>query len=188
MRNATRKLAPVALGLALMPGLAVALDPSAKQAVCDEIQQSARNAASTAVQVYSPKTSPTNVFNQATQACLEVIVQYNKIPMGMINIGVLQPLLQQLGRDLVTKSCNAAKDRFQQTLNEALADQGLRYSNGNLTYSGSGGSISTNGSGVNVSGSNDYLGTVNGSANADGSGSVNSSNSGGLLNWGGDKP
>lgn len=169
---------------------ALALDPATKQAVCNEIQQSAAGALETAIKVYVPKRNPSRTFDDATKACLQLIVQYNKIPMGMLNMGALQPILQKLGEDLLMKECSAAADRFNRTLNEALAERGLSYSGGNLSYSGTIdgvqiGASTAGGGSVNVNGNNGYLGNVTGNASGNGTGSVGSSNTGGLVNWGG---
>ncbi|RRU72226.1 hypothetical protein EGJ89_10485 [Stenotrophomonas maltophilia] len=163
---------------------AAALDPQEKNAQCDALRDSASKAVERAIAVYVPKQNPSRTFTDATKMCLQVIVQYNKIPMGMIDMGIMQPILRQLGEDLLMKECSAAADRFNQTLRDALGERGLSLVNGQLQYSGNVGGVSVNagvganGGTVTASGSG-----VTGSANTNGDASVKKS--GGLLNWGG---
>lgn len=188
-----RRMLPGLLAFALTAFSAVpamALDAAAKQAVCNEIQQTAAKALETGIKVYVPRQNPSRTFNDATQMCLKLIVQYNKIPMGMLNLGALQPILRQLGEDLLTKECSAAANKFNSTLNQALAERGMSYTNGQLSYSGTIdgvtiGASTANGGTVNVNGNGGVLGNVTGNANGNGTGSVGSSGTGGLVNWGG---
>lgn len=168
-----RKLAAVAVAVALAAMVyqppAYALDAAAKQAMCDEIQKSAQDAMTKNIQVYSPRTDPSATFNAATKTCLDLIVEYNKIPMSFVRIEALQPILQQLGKQLLTKTCQAAQAQFEKTLKDALASNGLSYSNGQVSYTGSAGNLGT------------------GTVSVDADGNVNTSGSGkagGLLNIG----
>ncbi|MBB3923841.1 hypothetical protein [Xanthomonas arboricola] len=168
-----RKLATIAVTVAMVTmfynSSAYAMDAASKQAICDEIQKSAQDALTKNVQNYSPRIDPSDTFNSATQSCLDLIVQYNKIPMSWVRIEALQPILQELGRQLLTKSCKAAQAQFERTLKNALAENGLSYSGGQISYS--------------TSSSNYGSGTVS----VDSSGNVSTSGSGtagGLLNLG----
>ncbi|MGX9960654.1 hypothetical protein ACW0US_18050 [Xanthomonas euvesicatoria] len=171
MRRHYQIVAGMGLAVLLYHVPAQAMDAATKQAICDEIQKSAQDALKKNVENYTPRTDPSTTFNTATQACLNLIVQYNKIPMSWVRVEALQPILQELGRQLLTKSCDSAKAQFEKTIKDALADNGLTYntSTGSVSYSAY---------------SSDY---GSGSVSVDTSGNVTTSGSGtagGLLNVG----
>lgn len=147
------------LGLALMLplGSAMALDPSSTQAYCNAVKQAALDAQKNYVKTYTPQQDPQQVFDDSTLSCMSNIASFS-VPSMDPWIAAMDQVLQKMAQQLLLKACDAARQKFQEVVNNAqqsvngstqgMQDLGLESGLGGMGRSTIG--IGVNGSGVNV--------------------------------------
>lgn len=146
------------LVLALLAGPAFAVDPSTAQQDCQDIRDAAIAAQVQAIKDYTAGRDPGQVFQEATEACLKNIIDYSKFEFRMPSLGDLQGKLKQMGDDLIISACQAAKDQFNRSVQEATAELGglstnlPGYGDVGLVQTGTG-TVSAGSGGVTTSGS-----------------------------------
>lgn len=148
----------IALALLLSPLPALALDASSAQQNCQDVRDAAEAGRKRAVTAAIPRKDPVEVFQESTEACLKNIINYSKFEFRLPSLADLQGMLQQMGQDLITKACQAAKDQFNRAVQDATNQLGQTsvylpgYGDAGAVRTGSG-SVSVGADGVNHSGS-----------------------------------
>ncbi len=91
------------------------LEPQTAQAYCDEVKQAAQAAQMKYLQTYQPRTNPGKTFDDATLPCLDFITKFKSSLPSLLD----DTVLAQVAKQLLQRTCQAARDQFEKSLNEA---------------------------------------------------------------------
>ncbi|TAL63619.1 MAG: hypothetical protein EPN79_15810 [Burkholderiaceae bacterium] len=99
---------------------AYALDPQSAQAYCNSVKQAALDAQQAYVKTYTPLQDPQQTFEDATKSCMSSINDIDiNIPSMSAWMSALNGVLKKMEQQLIEQACNAAKQQFQNAVNNA---------------------------------------------------------------------
>ncbi len=91
------------------------LEAQAAQTYCTEVKQAVQAAQMKYLQAYQPRTNPGQSFDDATLPCIDFIAKFkSKLPSFLDD-----SILTQVAQQLLQRTCQAARDQFDKTINEA---------------------------------------------------------------------
>ena len=110
----------LAVGLLIGASTGVAAtSASDAQRYCEDIQQGQQKAQEEYVKIYTPEVNPTEVFQNSITPCMDQISQYVG-GLSIPGLGSIQGLIDKIGKELLEKGCQAAKQEAQSAGQRAI--------------------------------------------------------------------
>ena len=104
------------LGMLLVSGQSVALEPADVTTYCNNIKAAAQAAQSNYISSMTPAKPPTDVFTDSVDSCIADIANMG---IGISIPGIADGLLDKLAKQLMTKACNAVKSQYDAVVQQA---------------------------------------------------------------------